>query len=200
MVNVPEQFLVFVDPDSPVTQHNVNLIGAISSLYLPGELEHDEYVGGRLDLLPYERRDTSHFVSLFESSITAPYEVEVQAEFYRRTEFKDKPSRFACLFALGDMASCERAHDLYGWDLNTVRKFTLRDGYSRLARVNMEIVSMMRVHGLGGWDDDALASIWRHYWRGEGDLELDVPVRIAERDHVHSGVIWDLIDGQLELV
>lgn len=99
---------MFVDPDSPVTQHNVNLIGAISSLYLPGELEHDEYVGGRLDLLPYERRDTSHFVSLFESSITAPYAVEVQAEFYRRTEFKDKPSRFACLFALGDMASCER--------------------------------------------------------------------------------------------
>jgi len=94
---------------------------------------------------------------------------------------------------------------LYGWDLNSVRKFALlQDPLTKIAKVNMEIISLMRfAYPIAMWSGDGIERIWTHYWSGKGNLEIEIPTMQpppSTHRRIVSGEVWEyLIEGRLQL-
>jgi len=65
----------------------------------------------------------------------------------------------------------------------------------------MEVISLLReVYPLGMWSQEDLDALWRHYWTGKGNLEVETPdLRHGpDRRKWSSGEMWEwLIEGQL---
>ena len=64
----------------------------------------------------------------------------------------------------------------------------------------MEVVSLMRtVYRLASWDTASADRIWSHYWRGEGNLQVEtMDIEGPGRRTWDSGVIWEwLFEGRL---
>jgi hypothetical protein len=145
-------------------------------------------------------------VSLFTVHATSQYEVEYDAEYLRYHEFPTLPSRLSAVYAFGREEDCRKAHELYHWDLSTLRRFRLiRDPLARVHRANMAIVSLMRsVYPRASWSREDRDNIWRHYWFGGGSLKVEIPVirkGAPGPQWFESGEIWEyLIEGRLELV
>ena len=118
----------------------------------PGFLE--AYVHGTANYVPFvpNTARTTGFVSLFTVHAASQYEVEYDAEYLRYREFSTLPSRLSAVYAFGREDS-RKAHELYRWDLSTLRRFRLvRHPLTRVHRANMQIVSLMRsVYPRASW-------------------------------------------------
>jgi hypothetical protein len=196
-----------------VCHHNIQTTKSIVSAGFArasgGDLTFgQQYLTGTADyfiFVPNPNR-TQGPVSLFSISAIDLYLVEYNAERVRHLFFPLAPSRLSSVYAFGSEQDCNRAHSLYGWDLNSVRKFRLLPhALNRVQRANMEVVSLMRRAQKGGmWTEEDTTQIWKHYWNGGGDLQIEIPAierGALVRKTISSGAIWEyLIEGRLELM
>ncbi|OCQ94826.1 hypothetical protein BCD64_20600 [Nostoc sp. MBR 210] len=205
------EYFIFVDLYNPLTRHNLEHTRQIlSTAYYAATSEHlfaEQYLSGQANYLPYlinDQRSTG-FLSFYCNSATASYRVDYDAEITRLRHFPTLPSRLSCIYAFATQEDCIKANRLYGWDLKTVRRFTLlQDPLTRIMKVNMEIISLMRsAYSLTMWSPEYIENIWIHYWSGKGNLDIEVPTLQAppnSHQRVSSGEIWEyLIEGRLHL-
>ncbi|HEY9802305.1 MAG TPA: hypothetical protein V6D25_18235 [Leptolyngbyaceae cyanobacterium] len=162
---------------------------------------------GEVDYLPFvpnSQRSTG-FVSFYCSSITASYRLEYDAEITRVKYFPKLPSRLSAIYAFATEEDCRKAHNIYKWDLNTVRRFKLlEDDLTRVVKVNMDIISLMRfAYPRTMFSLEQIEDIWRYYWSGGGTMDVEVPTMQPEpntHQRISCGEIWEyLIEGRLEL-
>lgn len=202
----PGEFYVFVDPSNLIAQNNLRFTRRFTSgLAGASAQEWQAYRSGELDLLPYiVNPHHSPWLSVFTASVIADWCVENDAEVIRREEFRHQPSRLSATFAFGDEASCGAASALYGWNLGEVRRFRpIEDARLRIARVNMERVSLARRwYRIADRSDEEIDAYWREYWSERGETAMDLPAaEPGDRQIIRSGLIWEyLVDGTLELV
>jgi len=202
----PSEFYIFVNTNNPITFNNVETIGSICSSGITAASMNEEmltkYINGDLDYLPFlPNPNMSPAISMYQASVINNYRAEYNAELTRKQHFKTYPSRLSAIYAFADYGTCQEVSRKYGWNLNTVRKFTLQDiPLTRIAKVNMEVVSLVR-HAYSvstfGSDDE----VWQHYWSGGENLEFELPGRDFQPQRHQSGVIWEyLIEGALQKV
>lgn len=203
---------VFVNLNNPATCHNLQVTRSIySSAYQQAIAElsfRNQYLQGDVAYLPYvpnQDRSYSGF-SFYSFNAVNHYRVEYDAEVFRGTHCSTAPSRLSAVYGFEHLDDCRKAHALYGWELESIREFRIRkDSLTRVARVNMEVIALMRnVYPRAAWDQELIDHIWSHYWNGKGSLNVEIPViekgQIV-RQSFFSGEIWEyLIEGQLELV
>jgi hypothetical protein len=207
-VKVPETLFVFIDESLPAAVHNLRFTGQMASRAAMGWGDPDfvnRYQRNEIDWLPFiSNPNTTPWLSFHSARLISSYAVEWGAEVSRRLHYPEKPSRLSALYAFGDLDSCARAARLHRWSIETVRAFrVVKHPLTRVAKVNMEIVSAARrAYVVSSLDEQAQDKLWRAYWSGSGDVQMDLPA--AEPGHrvtVNSGVIWEyLIDGMLQLV
>ena len=208
---IQNEFYVFVNQYRPMTVLNLKntkcfTSGAYSNCSLnPNFLK--KYLEDDVDYLPFIPNEKGlQVISPYCLSAISKYWVEYDAELCRKHYFPKYPSRLSAIFAFGDSEACKevnRKYEKYGWDLSTVKKFRLNiDNLSRVIKVNMEIVSLMRAaYIIGFFDDKTKNDIWKEYWNGTGDIDLELPDVVSERKIHHSGEIFEyLIEGQLVLI
>ncbi len=162
----------------------------------------EKYMNGNIDYLPFKLNLDSdiNFVSFFHKNITNDYAIEYAAEITRRTFFSKLPSRLSCCYAFGDYESCIEVNRKYGWDLSTVREFELiNNQMNRVAKVNMEIVSLARhAERVSSLDELTQQQIWNSYWTGLDGIKVELPTFNDQKDIFDSGLMWEyLIEGIL---
>lgn len=204
-------YFIFVDLNNSLTKYNLEIAGKIfSSGYasMDGNIDFaHKYINGQANYLPLviNNERSSNFLSFYCSSVTVNYRIEYDTEMTRFHYFPKFPSRLSAVFAFATEEDCRKARDFYQWDLSTVRKFRLLpDALTRVAKVNMEIISLMRyAYRNGMWTGEQVEHIWKHYWSGGGSLEIEIPtMQPPPNTHkkLSSGEIWEyLIEGVLEL-
>jgi hypothetical protein len=221
-----QELFVFVDQAPFWTRHNFSITGRFVSagfgaafpdevpvgtitLWSPGSEVNSadtraSYVADTLDYLPFVSNPTFlGWRTPFGSGVLNDYRVEYDAEVARRLYARGLPSRLSATYAFGDSASCELVARRHGWALAEVQKFRLvpHEG-NRVARVNMEIVSLARkAYSRGMWTAEQLDWLWRSYWCGSGGITLELPLDGVEFERVDSGEIWEvLVEGVLERI
>lgn len=158
---------------------------------------------GQIDPMSFVPNEQVHpTLSPFTLSAMNLYRVEWDAELGRRAHNPTAPSRMSAIYAFGDEPTCMRAASRYRWPLDSVRRFQVADGLPyRAVRVNMEVISLLRtVYPLASWSSEALNTFWRHYWTGQGNLEVQTPDLHHEQNWRKwtSGEMWEwLVEGQL---
>lgn len=205
---VQNEFYVFIDQYRPMTVLNLkNTKCFISAAYGYCSLDKNflnKYLEGDANYLPFVPHEKDlPIISPYCLSAISDYMVEYDAELCRKHYYPKYPSRLSAIFAFGDYETCKKANRKYGWDLSTVRKFRLNiDNFTRVIKVNMEIVSlMMTAYIRGFFDDETKNDIWKNYWDGTGDIDLELPDVESERKIYNSGEIFEyLIEGKLVLI
>ena len=206
-----EEYFIFVDLSNPMTRHNLEITGQIFSSGYTAALQNDDftqqYIAGIANYLPFvvNKDRSTGFQSFYCTSAISNYRVEYDAEIKRQSSFADLPSRLSAVYAFATKEDCRKAQQLYNWDLSSVRKFTLnRNPLTKVAKVNMEIVSLMRsAYPRGMWSEKEIDKVWTHYWSGGGNIDIEKatmqpPPNVHRR--VSSGEMWEyLIEGQLQL-
>jgi hypothetical protein len=212
MTSDGQTFYVFANTSDVMCWHNLHFTKSLLSSGFVAACEdqafRDAYTSGTAVYAPFVPNQTrsSGFISRFSTNVTAHYQVEYDAERTRAMLFPFAPSRFSCIYAFGREEDCNKAHQLYGWRLDTVRRFTLvPHALNRVQKANMEIISLMRAtYPLASRSESDREGIWRHYWSGRGALTVDVPVIRDDAPSRESGScneIWEyLIEGHLQLV
>jgi hypothetical protein len=207
-----DTFFVFADTSNRTCWHNLHFTRSISSSGVAAAASdpvfREAYLNGTTNYVPFvpNNERSSGFVSLFTVHTTSQYEVEYDAEYVRYREFGMLPSRLSAVYAFGSAEECQKAHDLYGWDLSQVRRFRLvPHPLNRVHRANMQLISLMRsAYPRASWSREERDAIWRHYWSGGGSLKVEIPVirnDAPAREWFESGEIWEyLIEGRLELI
>ncbi|MBD2247243.1 hypothetical protein [Nostoc sp. FACHB-888] len=207
---IPTEYFIFCDFDNQFKRQNLRLEGGISSIVYASAYTDpnfkDRYLKDEINYLSFLSNPAgAGFLSFYCVSAISDPHVDSDAEKIRSLFFKQLPSRLSALYAFATQEDCIKAHELYKWNLNSVRKFTLlKDSLTRVARVNMEIVSLMRfAYRKKTWSSEDIERIWRHYWAGEGNLEIEVPTMQPPPNNYErrsSGEVWEyLIEGRLEL-
>lgn len=204
---IPKEFFVFVDQTNFITAHNLKETKIFSSAAFSQWTDNSfatKYEQGAIDYLPYSINPNKNIqtVSPFENTITSEYTTEYNSEVFRKHYFPKFPSRLSCVYAFGDFATCEQVSKKYGWQLSTVQKFSLiANPLNRIAKVNMEIVSLYRyATRVSMTDIETNEKIWNSYWTGQGNIQLELPT-INGRQTFKSEIIWEyLIEGQLKLI
>ncbi len=204
---IPEYFYVFVDNNNLQTKWNFNLRGVFSSSAFTQAATGDErirklYLSGEATYLPYILGKPSvDFVSPYLLTAIQKYRIEYDAEICRYSKYSTLPSRMSAVFAFGDINSCEMAAQRYGWDIGSVNKFRLLEhDLNRIARVNMEIVSLASlVYRHSSLDQMEIQKYWTAYWSGVDVMEMEIPgAEFGSRKRVRCDVIWEyLIEGAL---
>lgn len=204
---IPDIFYVFVDMNNVMTKHNLEVTKGFSSGAF-GQLGFDDFVNkylkGTIDYLPFTPNPNTdvQIVSAFYNNITSEYRTEYNCELYRRYNFPKYPSRLSAFYAFGDYKTCLEVSKKYHWDILTVKKFKLDPSpFNRVAKVNMEIVSLERyANRVSMLDQDTQNIIWQSYWTGYGDFPMELPT-VNGRQVFHSGIIWEyLVEGRLTLI
>lgn len=215
--DLPEFFYIFVDGLSPVQKINFKLRnGIVSGAFLNLGLANGDflskYQSGEVDYLPFVNNTETDInsPSSYNLAVTRDYTLEYNAELARKYYDKTKkyPCRLSCVYAFGDMDTCNKVSEMYGWNINTVRKFKIEPDFeqlklTRVIKVNMEVVSLMRSIGWSAsFSQKDQDSIWRHYWGGGDNLQLEIHEDdMSTRKIVESGLIWEyLIEGRLNQV
>lgn len=147
---LPEEFFIFVNQLHPVASHNYRITRTFTSRFYPllqtgeGRRALDN---GEVDPFPFVPNHNMYpDLSPFTVSAMNEYRIEYDAEQARRRSFPLKPSRLSAIFAFGDEQACVEASHRYRWPLESVRRFKLKEPNqeARAAKVNMEIISLMR--------------------------------------------------------
>ncbi|HVC62130.1 MAG TPA: hypothetical protein VND19_17420 [Acetobacteraceae bacterium] len=206
-------FYVFANTADYMCWHNLRFTKRMTSAGFAAATTcpkfRESYLNGTASYAPFVPNQglSSGLISRFTMNVSANYRLEYDAECIRYQHFATSPSRFSATFAFGHQEDCQKASQIYKWDLNEVRKFRLlRDGpLTRVRRVNMEVVSLMRsVYAGASWSEDERSGIWKHYWSGGGGLAVEVPAienDTPTRRKVDCGEIWEyLIEGRLQLI
>ena len=208
---VPEIFYIFVDPSRIITQHNLQITkqfisAGYGSLGIDSKFD-EKYKKGEVDYVPYELKESDLLMlSPYYWSAINDIRIETDAEIVRRERFKFLPSRLSCIYAFGTFEDCEIASERYDWDLNTVKMFKLisNDPYVRIAKVNMEIVSLARdFYKNTSMDWENREYIWIHYWSGNGNIKMAGPSNevLGLRKMYDSDLLYEyLIEGALKLI
>ncbi|MBA7520522.1 hypothetical protein ES705_12618 [subsurface metagenome] len=205
---VQKEFYIFVDQYSPIAVLNLkNTKCFISAAYGYCSLNTNflnKYLEGNVNYLPFGTHEKDlPIISPYCLSAIKDYMVEYDAELCRKNYYPKYPSRLSAIFAFGDYETCKKVDGKYGWGLSTVKKFRLNiDNLTRVIKVNMEIVSLMRTaYILGFFDDKTKDDIWKNYWNGTGDIVLELPDVESERKIYRSSEIFEyLIEGKLVLI
>jgi hypothetical protein len=198
-------YFIFVNLGNPVVKHNLeNSSQIFSAGFTSASMDIDfrqRYLDGDIDYLPFviNQKSSPSFVSFYCASAIANYRVEYDAEITRLYYFKKSPSRLSAVYAFATKEDCIKASQLYQWNLNTVRKFTLLPNkLNKIKKVNMEIISLMRcLHSRPGmFSEQDVKDIWTHYWSGEGNMELDVNTFNMQpssntHERIQTEVIWE---------
>lgn len=205
------EYFVFVNLNNLLTKYNLQTTGQILSAGYTSVLQdsslHEKYLKGEINYLPFvinEQRSTA-FLSFYSNSAITNYRVEYDAEMRRLLSFPQLPSRLSAVYAFATEEDCRKAHQLYRWDLNSVRRFKLlQDPLTKVARVNMEIISLIRcAYPIAMWSGEEIERIWTHYWSGGGNIEIEIPIMQPPpntHQRIPSGEIWEyLIEGKLQL-
>lgn len=215
---IPEFFYIFVgqgsNKASQINYHNYKLTHKIiSSGFESIMIQHeliDSFIEGDIDYIPYIPNKTSFNVPSSHSlSVVNSYTTEYALERYRYNNNKMFPSRFSCVYAFGDIKSCELANKWnVNWDLNKVKKFKLSDlnielGLSKAVKIckcNMDIVTYMWNHNLQFFDIEESDKICNAYWRGKGAIATeDQDIETGHTITMNSNVLYEyLIEGILE--
>lgn len=127
------------------------------------------------------------------------YRIEYDAEMHRMAKHSLYPSRLSSIYAFSDMNTCHQVSMKYGWPLNSVKKFRLKENpFNRVIKVNMEHVSLARLAYKISMITN-VSCIWESYWSGIGNIMLELPEAGGGRKRYESGVIWEyLIEGCVE--
>ena len=206
---IQNEFYIFVNQYRPITVLNLkNTKCFISAAYSYCSLDKNflkKYLEGNVDYFPFIPNEKNlQVISPYCLTAINDYRVEYDAELCRKYYYPKYPSRLSAIFAFGDYETCKEVGRKYrDWDLSTVKKFKLNiDNLTRVIKVNMEIVSLMRgAYDLGFIDDETKNDIWKNYWNGTGDIDLELPDVESERKIYHSGEIFEyLIEGKLVLI
>lgn len=205
---IQNEFYIFIDQCRPMTVLNLkNTKCFISAAYSNCSLDPNflkKYLEDDVDYLPFIPPEKGlPIISPYCLSAISDYWVEYDAELCRKCYYPKYPSRLSAIFAFGDYETCKKANRKYGWDLSTVKKFRLNiDNLTRVIKVNMEIVSLMRTaYKRGFFDDKTKDDIWKNYWNGTGDINLELLDVESERKINPSGEIFEyLIEGKLVLI
>lgn len=207
----PEIYYVFINTYNWITRHNLQFTKGITSASISEIIANEElrkkYLDGSIDYLQFVPNQDAdiHSSSLYSLTATRDYRIEYNSELFRRSHDISRlsPSRLSCIYAFGDFESCKQVANLYGWDINSVKKFRLIENpLTRIAKVNMEVISLLRNADLVTFDPQKQERIWHHYWSGMGNLEIQLPVNGGPEYSIESsGVLWEyLIEGRLELI
>jgi hypothetical protein len=163
-----------------------------------GDAARQAYVDGTLDFLQFVPNPRFFgIMTPFATNVINNYRVEYDAEMARRSYNRLLPSRLSAVYAFTDIESCELAASRWEWPLDQVRRFRLvPHALNRVTRVNMEIVSLARsAYPRGTWSGEDIGQIWRSYWAGSGNIDLDIPTGDGPPERRSSGVMWEhLID------
>lgn len=208
---LPSILYIFVNQLRPTTQNNAKLGTFTSGAYTTCSFDSDfakRYLEGNVDYLPFTPNPAWDVQALspFLVSSMSDYTCEYHAELTRRAEFPLLPSRLSATYAFSDYATRQAVAAKYpSWDLSSVIEFELGsagDPFTRVARVNMEVVSLMRyAFVVSSLDEETTKYVWRHYWSGAGSLPMELPGADFKREMYHSGEIWEyLIEGRLDIV
>lgn len=205
-MEIPIYYYIFINSSLPVTHANLSITKTFaSSAYTEAKMDasfKEKYLAGAVDYLPFipnQGRDLRSF-SPFCLNVMNDYRVEYDAELVRRRFFPLAPSRLSAVYAFADYETCQRVSEKYGWSLGSVHRFALIwNELVRVLRVNMEIVSLARkAYSISSLSDDTVKTIWKHYWSGSADIDMELPTADFKREVFSSGVIWEyLIEGQL---
>ena len=210
--DIPDYFYVFLEFNGvfdKINEHNYNLNHKISSSGMATLLDKTktfDFINGDIDYLPFVRaRETNNSPSSFMMKIINEYNIEHNLEWCRRNYFKTYPSRFSGIFAFGDYHSCELVAKKYSsWNIQSVKKYRLVDLGElnigiKVAKLNMEIVSLLRGVNILSFSIEDQNQIYNHYWRGNGNLQVYAPM--TSQQNVQSEIIFEyLIEGILEEV
>lgn len=163
----------------------------------------EQFINGTVDYLPFTENQKINLglISLFSNSITSKYRTEYNCELSRKYDFPTYPSRLSSCYAFGDYETCKFVSQKYNWDINSVRKFKLLPHpYNKVAKVNMEIVSLERyANTISTLDIQTQDRIWKSYWNGIGNIKMELPT-LNGRKEIKSKVIWEyLIEGILKI-
>lgn len=205
--NIPDTFYIFINKNNPVTVNNLKVSKTFASAaYQTCLFDKDfreKYENGKINYLPYKKCDTDlRTITPYFLTAINDYRVEHDAEYYRKENYPNYPSRFSATFAFGDYDTCEKVSNKYGWDLSTVEEFELvRDSLTRVVRVNMEIVSLVRfAYKKSGLGVESINYIWEAYWSGKDELLMELPDNNFELKKYSSEVLHEyLIEGMLKL-
>ncbi len=141
-------------------------------------------------------------MSMFNNHITSEYRTEYNCEHFRKLYFPKYPSRLSSCYAFGDYETCKIVSEKYRWNLNSVKKFRLiPHEHNRVAKVNMEIVSLERyANTISSLDAETQQQIWASYWNGIGNIKMELPTINGSQDF-ESEIIWEyLVEGILQLI
>jgi hypothetical protein len=203
---IPKEFYVFVNLDNPITKHNLEITKGFTSGAIGNIINMKKYLDGTMDYLPFIPNPNQDHgpLSMFQWNITSDYRAEYNCEIFRKEHCPLFPSRLSAIYAFGDFETCKKVSATYSdWDINNVRKFSLEPiPFTRVVKVNMEIISLMRgADTRCSLDQNAHNTIWNSYWRGDGNIQLELPSLTWEREIRNSGIIWEyLIEGRLKLI
>lgn len=208
---LPEYFYIFLSFANNVVgqanMHNFNHTKRIHSSGMMNCIDQkaQDYIEGNIDYLPFAvTRTTSNTPSTFMMNVINEYNIEHNLEVYRRTYYKVFPSRFSGLFAFGSIEDCKKASVKHGWNMNEVKRFRLVTNYFepfyKVAKLNMEIISLMRGITLPIFSVQEQDKLYAHYWLGRGDIAVQIPqITSGEPIIQNSGEIYEyLIEGFLE--
>jgi hypothetical protein len=206
MVSLPQEFFIFVSqvrPEAYLTYKHTKTFTSRFAGLLATDEGRRQLDAGQADPMPFIPNDNMYpDLSPFSVSAMNLYRVEWDAELGRRAHNQMAPSRMSAIFAFADSATCELVASRHNWPLDMVRRFRLAYGVPhRTARVNMEIISLLRaVYPLAMWGPEQLNAFWHHYWTGQGNLDLETPELHNGQNwrQWSSGETWEwLIEGQL---
>jgi len=132
------------------------------------------------------------------------YRVEYDAEICRKAYYPKYPSRLSAVYAFGDYETCEKVVKIHpDWrDLSTLKKFRLIETpLTRVIKVNMEIVTLaQKAYRISSISQSDLDNLWKHYWNGGGNFQMELPDVNFSRTKHDSGEIFEyLIEGAVVL-
>ena len=212
---VPEVFYIFVGQGKnihcQINFHNYKLRKVIISSGFEGIFANQDkikdFIDGNIDYAPFIPNKTTLSVpSSHTMSVVNGYNTEYILDYIRRMNYRKYPSRFSCTYAFGDYESCEKASKWYGWDLNKVKKFKLKqtnsilDSCIKIVKCNMEIVTRMWNCDIITFDQPSIDRIATDYWNGVGAVATetkDIDTGLCTQKV--SDVLYEyLIEGILE--
>jgi hypothetical protein len=204
-----DAYWISVDPELPFAVWNKDVGVYASAAWTTATFDSSfrkRYIEGQIDYLMFEQNPNfdGGAMSAYLKGVTTEYMVEYNAEQARRQVDPKVPSRLSAVYAFGTKADAVRAANAAGRPKWEVYAFALNDlPLTRVARVNMNIVSLVRLGTrVGTWDPETIDAIWRHYWNGGGELTFELPSGPGfKRVRHESGVVWEfLIEGRLEML
>lgn len=191
---IPEVFYIFIGQGkniaSQINYHNYKLNNRLISSGFNSIMADTskllDFIMGNIFYAPYiPAKQTLHIPSSHQLAVVNGYNVEYALERYRYNHFKSYPSRFSCLYAFGDMESCEIASKWHNWDLKKVKKFILHDFSKddanlnilnkaiKVCKCNMDIVTYMWNHDLHYFPIEEGDKMCRQYWTGGGAIATE---------------------------